>query len=58
MYPTLSFLLKDLFGWNIALPIQTFGLMMGLSFILAAYVLMIELKRKEKQGLIESTTIT
>lgn len=58
MYPTLSFLLNDLFGWDIALPIQTFGLMMGLSFILAAYVLMIELKRKEAQGLIESSTIT
>lgn len=58
MYPTLSFLLKDLFGWDIALPIQTFGLMMGLSFILAAYILMIELKRKEKQGLIEPTIIT
>lgn len=58
MYPTLSFLLKDLFGWDIALPIQTFGLMMGLSFLLAAYVLMIELRRKEMQGLIEPTTIT
>lgn len=58
MYPTLSFLLKDLFGIDIALPIQTFGLFLGMSFILAAYVLMIEIRRKERLGLIQPTSIT
>lgn len=58
MYPTLSFLLKDLFGVDIALPVQTFGLMMGLSFVLAAYFLMLEIRRKERQGLIEPTKIS
>jgi phosphatidylglycerol---prolipoprotein diacylglyceryl transferase len=58
MYPTLSYLLDDLFGLNIALPIQTFGLFMGLSFLLAAYVLMLELRRNERLGLIQPTTIS
>ncbi len=53
MYPTLTDLLKDLFGINIPLPVQTFGLFMGLSFALAAYVLFLELKRKEQEGLLQ-----
>ncbi len=56
MYPTLSDLLNDLFGINLPLPIQTFGLMMALSFFLAAYTLTLELKRKEKNGLLKSFT--
>jgi phosphatidylglycerol---prolipoprotein diacylglyceryl transferase len=53
VYPTLTDLLKDLLGINIPLPVQTFGLFMGLSFALAAYVLFLELKRKEQQGLLQ-----
>lgn len=56
MYPTLSDLLNDLFGINLPLPIQTFGLMMALSFFLAAYTLTLELRRKEKNGLLKSFT--
>ncbi|MEP7264348.1 MAG: prolipoprotein diacylglyceryl transferase family protein [Bacteroidota bacterium] len=52
MYPTLSDILKDLFGINVLLPIQTFGLLLGISFGFAAYILFLELKRKEENGLL------
>ena len=52
MYPTISDLLKDLLGINIPLPIQSFGFMLACSFLLAAYTLMLEFKRKEKEGLL------
>lgn len=56
MYPTISDLLKDLFGINIPLPIQSFGFMLAISFLLAAWTLMLELKRREQQGLLSATT--
>ncbi len=52
MYPTLSDLIKDLFGIYIPLPIQSYGLMVAIAFLTGAYFLMIELKRKEKEGLL------
>jgi len=52
MYPTISDLLKDLFGINLLLPIQSFGFMLAISFLLATYTLMLEFKRKEKEGLL------
>jgi phosphatidylglycerol:prolipoprotein diacylglycerol transferase len=55
VYPTLSDLLKDLFGINLPLPIQSFGFFVAISFLLAAYTLSIELKRKENQGLLKPT---
>jgi phosphatidylglycerol---prolipoprotein diacylglyceryl transferase len=57
MYPTISDLLLDLFGVNIPLPIQSFGFMLAISFLLAAYTLQRELKRKEQQGLINTFTL-
>lgn len=54
MYPTISDLLNDLFGINIPLPIQSFGFMMAISFMLAAYTLQSELVRKERQGRLHS----
>ena len=54
MYPTISDLLKDLFGINIPLPIQSFGFFVAISFLLAAWTLTQELKRKEKSGLLKS----
>jgi phosphatidylglycerol:prolipoprotein diacylglycerol transferase len=51
MYPTFSDLLQDLFGINLPLPIQTFGLLLAISFLLAAWTLSIELKRKEAAGI-------
>jgi len=52
VYPTLTDLLKDLFGIYIPLPVQTFGLLLGISFGFAAYTLFLELKRKENAGLL------
>jgi prolipoprotein diacylglyceryltransferase len=52
MYPTLSDLLKDLFGINFLMPIQTFGLFLMFSFIAAYLTMSMELKRKEKLGLL------
>lgn len=54
MYPNLYFALKDWFGWEInAFKIfYTFGIFVALAFIISAWVLTLELKRKEKQGLL------
>jgi phosphatidylglycerol:prolipoprotein diacylglycerol transferase len=51
MYPTISDLLRDLFGIDIPLPIQSFGFMLAISFLLAAWTLAMELKRKEQLGI-------
>jgi len=50
MYPSLSDLLQDVFGIHVRLPIQTFGFFVAIAFLAAAYVLTIELKRREKSG--------
>lgn len=50
MYPTFSDMLKDLFGFYLPLPIQTFGFFVALAFLAGAYVLSTELKRREKLG--------
>ncbi|MCF8229920.1 MAG: prolipoprotein diacylglyceryl transferase [Bacteroidales bacterium] len=52
MYPKLSDMINDLFGTNINLPIQSYGFFVALAFLLAGYLLYLELKRKEKKGLI------
>ncbi len=55
MYPNLSYLLHDLFGTardNAFSIVQMFGLMLGLTFLTAAYILYKELKRKEAEGLL------
>jgi prolipoprotein diacylglyceryltransferase len=54
MYPTLSDLLRDLFGVDIPLPVQSFGFMLAISFLAAAWTLQRELLRKEKDGLLRS----
>src|SRR6186713_3095862 len=56
MYPTLTDMLKDLFNLDWPLPIQTFGFFVALSFLAAAWTLSLELRRKEKSGLLKSTT--
>ncbi|HZG01262.1 MAG TPA: prolipoprotein diacylglyceryl transferase family protein [Chitinophagales bacterium] len=55
MYPTITHMIEDLTGLHIPLPIQTFGFMMAISFLLAAWTLYHELKRKHLQGLIPTT---
>lgn len=54
MYPNLYFALKDWFGWEInAFKIfYTFGIFVAIAFIVSAWILTLELKRKEKQGLL------
>ena len=51
MYPKLSDLINDIFGTDILLPIQSYGAMIAIAFVLAAFLLYLELKRKQKQGL-------
>ena len=50
MYPTLSHLIKALTGIWIPLPFATFGLFVAFSFLICAFFLKRELKRKEKEG--------
>jgi phosphatidylglycerol---prolipoprotein diacylglyceryl transferase len=54
MYPNLYYAFKDWFGveWKALQIFNMFGLMVALSFVAAAIVLIKELKRKEKQGLL------
>lgn len=57
MYASLSDLLKGIFGIDIPLPVQTFGLFLGLSFAGAFITAVSELKRKEALGWMPSSTI-
>lgn len=58
MYPSISDLLRDVFGWAPPLPIQTFGFFLAMSFLFGAYTVVLELKRKEKQGLLKPSKIS
>ena len=55
MYPNLYYAINDWFGWKVnAFKIfYTFGIFVAIAFIAAAYFLTLELKRKEKQGLLQ-----
>lgn len=57
MYATLSDLLLDLFGLNLPLPIQTFGMMMAISFVAAYYATSSELKRLEANGMLSPVKV-
>ncbi len=50
MYPTISDFLREAFGWNIPLPIQTYGFFYALGFIAGIYITNLEFKRKEREG--------
>lgn len=62
MYPNLYYAFKDLFG--IDLPglrfINSFGFFVAIAFLIAAWILTLELKRKSREGHLqyEETTIT
>ncbi|HXC04306.1 MAG TPA: diacylglyceryl transferase, partial [Bacteroidia bacterium] len=62
MYPTIYDAFKDLFGshmpsWlNWLKILQSFGFFVAISFLLAGYYFSRELKRKEQEGLVHSTT--
>ena len=57
MYPTFSHIIYDLFGVNIPLPIQTFGFWVAISFLAAAWVITLELKRKESEGFLSAVKV-
>jgi phosphatidylglycerol:prolipoprotein diacylglycerol transferase len=58
MYPNLYYAFKDLLGLDIPLfkIFQTFGFFVAIAFLAAAYVLTIELKRREQSGWLTSVT--
>jgi len=58
VFPKLSDLLDYLFGIRINLPVQTYGFFMACAFMAAAWIVWLELKRKEKEGQIHSRTRT
>ena len=53
MYPTISHILEDLTGVYFPLPFPTFGCFVALSFWISSYFLKLELKRKEREGLLD-----
>ena len=56
MYPNLYYAFKDLFGVDLKFLrfVNSFGFFMAISFIGAAVTLSMELKRKEREGLLSS----
>ena len=54
MYPNLYYVFKAWFGveWKSLQFLNTFGLMVAMGFLVAAFFISLELKRKEKQGLL------
>ena len=59
MYPNLYFAFRDLFGveWSFLRFVNSFGFFVAIAFILAAVTLGSELKRKTKEGLLQSTEV-
>lgn len=57
MYPNLYYLFKDIFGIEIGFLqiFQSFGVMVAVAFLCAAYFFSKELQRKEREGLVNST---
>lgn len=53
MYPTVSDLIYALFGFSINLQIPTYSFFLFLTFCSGAFIIYLELKRKEKEGLIQ-----
>ena len=55
MFATLGDLVKYYFGIDISFLyiFQMFGLLMGIAFLTSAYILNLELKRKESEGLLK-----
>lgn len=56
MFPRFSDMLNSLWGTNFNLPIQTYGFFMALAFVLAGFLVYLELKRKENEGIIPIQT--
>ncbi|NIM34476.1 MAG: diacylglyceryl transferase [Hydrotalea flava] len=60
MYPNLYYVFKDLFGveWNGLKLINSFGFFVALSFVISAWILTLELKRKQSAGILTYTEKT
>ncbi len=52
MYPRISDLFTDLFGWNVPLPLYTFGLMVAVAILTAAWLTRRELDRMYAEGIV------
>ncbi|MCQ2973363.1 MAG: prolipoprotein diacylglyceryl transferase [Bacteroidales bacterium] len=50
-YPTISDAINDFIGTNLSLPIQTYGFFVAVAFIVGAFIMTSEYKRKESEGL-------
>ena len=59
MYANFYYLFKDLFGVELPalMMINSFGFFVAVAFLLGSYLLAIELKRKEEEGLLSSERI-
>lgn len=57
MFPYLSDLTNYLFGFSFSFPLPMFGFMVAIAFIAANYFFVLEMKRKENDGLISASTI-
>jgi phosphatidylglycerol:prolipoprotein diacylglycerol transferase len=58
MYPDLSYFFHDVFGTpydNWTSIFKTFGLLMAIAFLVSAWILRLELIRKEKEGILTPT---
>jgi phosphatidylglycerol:prolipoprotein diacylglycerol transferase len=56
MFPTVSHFISYLFGVDVPLPFNTFGVFVALAFVAGYWAFTKELKRKEALGLIKPTT--
>ena len=56
MYPNLYYAFKDLFGVEVSglRFVNSFGFFVALAFLIGAYVLTLEMKRKERSGLMQA----
>ena len=60
MYPDLSYILHSILGTDVDNAfsiVKTFGLLLALAILTSAYFLNLELKRKEKEGLLGATLV-
>lgn len=57
MFPYLSDLTNYLFGFSFSFPLPTFGMMVAIAFIAANYLFVLEMKRKEREGLLSASKI-
>ncbi|MBK7095923.1 MAG: prolipoprotein diacylglyceryl transferase [Saprospiraceae bacterium] len=60
MYPDLSYFFHDVFGTpydNWTSIFKTFGLLMAIAFLVSAWILRLELIRKEKEGFLKPTVL-